>query len=196
MFVKRHYAQRKRAGRRARGFSLIELMIVVAIVAILATLAAPNIADTIQSYRAREMAVDVLQAFNEARTQAQASNGPIRLRLDVSGVLVVETPTEAAGTSFTDILKVVDSSNWNPGKTFDTRRATFDAATNTVLSSGIYFCPSSRGTYREDTATGAALCALGDLTSHSLTARYTVLGFPYEVELWAAVGNARFKSGT
>lgn len=53
-----------------RGFTLIELMVVVAIVAILAVMAAPSYRDIIDRYRLRGAADDVLSTVSTARAQA------------------------------------------------------------------------------------------------------------------------------
>lgn len=170
-------------------------MLVVAIVAILAGLALPNMTDIVRGYRSRENAVEVLAALREARSVSQARNEPVRLQLQGS-VLAIETPTYMAGFTAQDLVKVVDPALWSNLKNMRTEGVTFDAATNTVLTTGLYFCPSSRGTYRATSLTGPLLCQLGDLASQTVTLRYTVLGKPYIIELYAAVGNARFQGGS
>lgn len=56
--------------RVSRGFTLVELMVVVAIVAILAVMAAPNYRDMIDRYRVRSAADDVLSVLSNARAGA------------------------------------------------------------------------------------------------------------------------------
>jgi len=56
--------------RHSAGFTLIELMVVVAIVAILAVMAAPSYRDMIERNRLRGAADDVLSVISTARAQA------------------------------------------------------------------------------------------------------------------------------
>lgn len=60
--------------RSLRGFTLIELMVTVAVLAILMTLAAPSFADFFQRYRLRGAADDVASLLVTARTEAMTRN--------------------------------------------------------------------------------------------------------------------------
>jgi type IV fimbrial biogenesis protein FimT len=55
---------------RSRGFTLIELMVVVALVAIMLAIAVPSFASFISSYRATAAINDILQAVTQTRTEA------------------------------------------------------------------------------------------------------------------------------
>lgn len=75
-----------RSSHAARGFSLIELLVTIAIVAILAGLALPSIADTITRNRIASAANDFIAGLNYARTEALRRNGPAGVCPSASGV--------------------------------------------------------------------------------------------------------------
>lgn len=55
---------------KVRGFTVVELMIVVAIAAILATVAAPNFAEFMNQQRVRNAATDLVMDLSLARSEA------------------------------------------------------------------------------------------------------------------------------
>lgn len=78
----------RRAPRAAgghRGVTLVELMVVLAIVALSMTLAAPSFAQMLANYRVRGAADGILGALNFARTEALRRNTPVAFLLTSGG---------------------------------------------------------------------------------------------------------------
>jgi type IV fimbrial biogenesis protein FimT len=60
--------------RQQAGFTLIELMVTIGILALLLGLAAPNFADTVRRSKARDLSNDLLSSLTFARQQAISTN--------------------------------------------------------------------------------------------------------------------------
>jgi type IV fimbrial biogenesis protein FimT len=61
------------------GFTLVELMIAIAIIAILAVLAAPSFRDTLQSQRVEGAAEALMAALHNAKAEAVKTNAEMRI---------------------------------------------------------------------------------------------------------------------
>ena len=73
-------------GRRgARGLTLIELMITIAVLAVGLSLAAPSFTLQIGNYRVRAAAESMINGLNYARTEAVRRNRPVSFTLSSSG---------------------------------------------------------------------------------------------------------------
>ncbi len=66
---------------RARGFTLIELMTVLAVVAIVAALAAPAFREQMANFRVRSAAESIVSGVNLARAEAARRNSAVSLTL-------------------------------------------------------------------------------------------------------------------
>lgn len=71
--------------RHARGFTLPELMIGIAIMAILATVAAPSMSELIASQRVKGASSDVFTALLRTRSEAIKRNRPVTLAPKTAG---------------------------------------------------------------------------------------------------------------
>lgn len=67
--------------RRERGFTLIEVMVTVILIAILASLAAPSFQTTIARFRVRTAAESLMSGLQLARSEALRRNQPVRFTL-------------------------------------------------------------------------------------------------------------------
>jgi len=76
---------RRRSRTRASGFTLIELMVVVTIMAISATLVGPSFSQAIANYRVRSAAESVLNGLNYARSEAVRRNSAVSFTLAGGG---------------------------------------------------------------------------------------------------------------
>jgi general secretion pathway protein H len=73
---------RARARRAAGGFTLVELVVVMAVLAVAAVLVAPSIRRGSEGYRVRAGAGQVAALLREARSQAVAHRRPTRVALE------------------------------------------------------------------------------------------------------------------
>lgn len=71
--------------RRARGVTLIELLMALAVLAIGATLAAPSIASMIASRRVQSLSQSLLDGLQTARAEAVRRNARVRFSLRTDG---------------------------------------------------------------------------------------------------------------
>jgi len=86
--------------KRRQGFTLIELMIALAIVTIVVVIAIPNLQSWFSHYGAVDFQREFLSQLNEARTRSLASNRQHRLLIDLgAGVVTLQRGNAGTGSA-------------------------------------------------------------------------------------------------
>lgn len=96
---------RRLALRLQRGFTAVELLVVLTVLAIGASLAAPNVAAMIANRKVQAVAQGILDGLNHARAEAVRRNAPVRFTLRTDGWTV----TQAASG---EVLQSATSPDW------------------------------------------------------------------------------------
>jgi prepilin-type N-terminal cleavage/methylation domain len=75
----------RKSGSLAFGFSMMELLMVIAVIAILALMATPAIISNASLQRTRGQAMDMATVMRQARLKASVTQKPVRVVVDCSG---------------------------------------------------------------------------------------------------------------
>ncbi len=132
-----------------RGFSLVEVLVVMAILTVIAAIAVPSVSTWLSSLRYKEAAWDILSKSRLARQLAITKNREHRMEFDMDGrrYRVTEGNEPSGSTVWTQVgpWKSLDQSvNWATGQACDGNtdinvtfypNGTADAATICILDS-------------------------------------------------------------
>lgn len=88
-------ANRAACGRCVRGFTLVELVVTLAVLAILTTVAIPSFNNFMANQRVKSSAQGLFTSLNFARSEAIRRNGEVLVRIssNVDGPVWIVTPT-------------------------------------------------------------------------------------------------------
>jgi len=156
--------------RSEHGFTLVELMITIAILAIVMSLAVPAFRNMIQENRATTAANELVSALALARSEAIARNRPITVCRRKANTAECESGTNwGTGWLVAQITGSGVSAVTTPIKLWDA-----PAGTATVTASVASIVFSSTGTL-EPLGNARTICVSLPLTSGTTTRRVTVV---------------------
>lgn len=153
--------------RNERGFTLIELIVTLAVLAIVAGLAMPGFNNLIQSNRAAALGEDLLTAVNYTRSEAVRRGQRVSLCASNNGtdcqggwtdgwIVVVDTASGTSGPTVDEVLRhwegpgddasIVVNQPTGTARTFVryARNGTLDGSGNASLVSSIANCSGAR----------------------------------------------------
>lgn len=130
--------------RSIRGFTLVELMVTVIVIAILAAMAAPAFADFFQRYRLRGAADDIATLMATARADAIARNRDVAIVFSGSGTAWCVGAATAAEPAAGEAVSTAPSCNCSNdcrvgGQVMETRAANYNGVSMTNTPTGFVF---------------------------------------------------------
>jgi prepilin-type N-terminal cleavage/methylation domain-containing protein len=185
-----------------RAFSLVEVMIVVAIAGILATLAVPLFQSMAEHYRSAEGSRAALAAVTAARALAQRRNTPVQLTV-LSDRVILSVPVFAEApesirknvTAFTAERTIILPNEVTIERLELLNDANAVSATKTPNTAAtLIFCATSDSYYR-NSADLKPLCSAGNMTSSRARIVLKGLDHAYRIEVSAALGTVDLKGG-
>ena len=109
---------RLRRKHREGGFTLIEVMIVVAIIGLTSALAVPSYTDWHAKYQLRQAATEIQTLLSIARISAMSRNSVVTVNVALGGGKVQIAGTDASGASVVSLTQMMDSvTGLNPAPT-------------------------------------------------------------------------------
>lgn len=179
---------RKIRCRRQAGFTMVELMIVIVIIAILSAIAVPSIINWLPNYRLKSAARDLFSNMQKARMQAVKENGDIIMMFDTginSGFYYFDTDNNNVYTAgenridFSAYGSGVDYGNGNAALNWDGNNCT-QAGSITFNSRGT----SSTGTVYIQNQNNDICYAITGRSSGSIKLRKYNGELPFSTSNW------------
>jgi len=96
-------SNRRKFFHRRGGFTLVEMMIVVAVIAICAALAAPSIIRVQEQARTQKDALSVLTLVQDAQARARGRGAAVQLRVNSNYIVMTESRQDVDGDGTPDL---------------------------------------------------------------------------------------------
>lgn len=147
--------------RASRGFTLVELMVVVLIVAILAAIAVPSVVERMRERRSAEAAQRIASLYRGARMRALGRGSAVMISYNQGAFTVREAvrpstscPGEPSSscinTNWSDANNYAELSRFDPTKRSEYQGLTLAAVPSTTTRLDICFTPMGRAYTRTD----------------------------------------------
>jgi len=137
---------------KSRGFTLIELMVTIAVMAVVASIAAPSFSDMLKSYKLNQSTEQMMQALKEGRSRAAAARAMVVIcpnknstgqEITVDQCLTSVNVTGTAAAAYKDANRIILANMGDGVKVSDDLYVVF-SATGVSLDSASNAAPKAK----------------------------------------------------